>query len=78
MYNSVAVIVCTWPPFLNRSLGELYPLAQRLNLGGHFLYRRTSSGWEGVPGALEEEYERKEKEGQRHQDIDGILAGLGY
>jgi len=65
MYNSLAVIVCTWPPFLNRSLGELYPLAQSINLGGHSLYQRTGSGWEGVPEALEEEYERKGKGGSK-------------
>jgi hypothetical protein len=56
----------------------LYPLAQSINLGGHSLYRKTCSDWEGVPGALEEEYERKGKGGSRHQDVEGILIGLGY
>jgi hypothetical protein len=52
MYNSVAVFVCAWPPFLDRSLGKLHPLAQATNLGGHSLYQRIGNDCEVVPGAL--------------------------
>jgi hypothetical protein len=39
---------------------------------------KSGSGYEGVPEPLRRSMREREKEGQRHQDIDGKLVALGY
>ena len=67
MTNSLVMIVCNWPPFLNRFLEKVYPLAQATNLGGHSISIKTDSEREEA-FALEEEHERK---GQGEKSIKG-------
>jgi hypothetical protein len=67
MINSLVMIVCNWPPCLNRSLERLYTLTQATNLGGYSISIKTDSEREEV-FALEEEHERK---GQGEKSIKG-------
>jgi hypothetical protein len=62
MYNSLAIIVCTWPSFPQPFPLGVVPSSTKNKPSRVLpLYEETGSDCEGVPGALEEEYEKGER-----------------